>query len=39
MLYAEGGLDREKEPSHSGVMVCEVDTGGGRRYEIRVAIQ
>ena len=34
MLFARRGLDREAAPSHSGAMVCDVDTGGGRRYEI-----
>ena len=38
MLFARGGLDREAVPSHSGAMVCEVDTGGGRRYEIRAEV-
>ena len=34
MLFAKGGLDREAAPSHGGVMVCKVDTGMDRRYEI-----
>ena len=38
MLFARGGLDREVAPSHHGAMVCEVDTGGGRRYEIRADV-
>ena len=38
MLFARRGLDREAVPSHSGAMVCEVDTGGGRRYEIRAEV-
>ena len=38
MLFARGGLDREAVPSHSGAMVCEVDTGGGRSYEIRAEV-
>ena len=38
MLFAESGLDREEDPSHGGVMVCEVDTGGGRRYEVRANV-
>ena len=39
MLLARGGLDREAEPSHDGVMVCKVDTGGDqRRYEIRANV-
>lgn len=38
MLFASGGLDREAESSHDGVMVCEVDSGGDRRYEIRANV-